>query len=116
VLHEDVDLGTGLFTNAICLSFTVKQTETDASRTLAGVCAFGGLLSANFHSLRQRSLDATTLLPKAPPGLYVADVSIGIGETEDKKLPYIYKQIIGKMANHIAVRCSFGVFGSPAVV
>ena len=34
VLHEEVNLGNGLFNNAIFLSFTDKQTKTDDKPTV----------------------------------------------------------------------------------
>ena len=82
VWHEDVNLGNhdGLFNNAIYLSFTNKQTETDASWILAGVCDVGGLLTANFDSMCQRGFNVTTLLPKEPPGLCVTDILLDVGD------------------------------------
>jgi len=102
VLHEEVNLGNGLFNNAIFLSFTDKQTKTDALRILAGVCDVGGLLTANFDSLRQLGLDVTTLLPKAPPGLYVADILLDVGETESENQSYISSSVVGKMARNMS--------------
>jgi len=62
------------------------------------------LITANFDSLGQRGLYVTTLLPKAPPGLYVAVILLDVGETESENLSYISSSVVGKIGWNMSAR------------